>query len=205
MGENQMLNIGLTQRVFENQYHERWDVLAQSWTNFLAAFSARPVPIPNRLDDISQFTQDFRLNGIILTGGNDLAAYGGQAPERDALESNIISYSLKKRLPIIGVCRGLQVIHNYFGGVLEQLVGHAGVSHPLQGKDARERVNSYHNFGFRQSHPDLAVLSVALDESIEAVAHKRYPIFGVMWHPERNEQFDPSDIEFFQSVFKAKI
>ena len=201
MGENQMLNIGMTQRVFENQHHERWDVLAQSWTDFLAAFSARPVPIPNRLEDISQFTQDFGLAGIILTGGNDLAAYGGQAPERDALENRIILHSLENRLPLVGVCRGLQVIHNYFGGALEQVVDHAGVSHPVQGEDARERVNSYHNLGFRQTHLDLAVLATAPDGSIEAIAHKRYPIFGVMWHPERNEQFDPSDIEFFRSVF----
>ena len=196
-----MLNIGLTQRVFENQYNERWDVLAQSWADFLAAFSARPVPIPNRLDDISRFILDFKLTGIILTGGNDMVAYGGQAPERDALEASIISYSLENRMPVIGVCRGLQVIHHYFGGALEQLEGHAGTSHLLMGDDRHLRVNSYHNFGFRQTHPDLNVLSTAPDGSSEAIAHRRCSIRGVMWHPERNEQFDPLDVEYFRSVF----
>ncbi|MCC6298117.1 MAG: gamma-glutamyl-gamma-aminobutyrate hydrolase family protein [Anaerolineales bacterium] len=200
-----MINIGLTQRVFENQYHERWDVLSQSWTYFLAEISARPIPIPNQLDDISQFIHDVKLAGIILTGGNDLIEYGGQAPERDALENQILSYSLEKNLPVVGVCRGLQMIHHRFGGALDAVNGHAGTLHSLMGDNARERVNSYHNFGFRYTHPDLLVSAVAPDGTIESVAHKNRPIYGLMWHPERCAPFDPVDLEFFLSAFQSKI
>ncbi|HMS01020.1 MAG TPA: gamma-glutamyl-gamma-aminobutyrate hydrolase family protein [Anaerolineales bacterium] len=196
-----MMNIGLTQRVFENQYHERWDVLAQSWTSFLAACSARAIPIPNRLEDVPRFIRDFDLAGVILTGGNDLVEYGGQAPERDALENKILSHALENDFPVIGICRGLQVIHHHFGGRLEQLDGHAGTIHSLVGESRREKVNSYHNLGFRQTHPELIVSASAPDGVIEAVKHARVPIYGLMWHPERNESFDPSDVEFFRSVF----
>lgn len=199
-----MMNIGLTQRVFENQYHERWDVLAQSWTDFLATFSARAVPIPNRLEDISRFIRDFDLAGVILTGGNDLVEYGGQAPERDALEGRILTHALENNFPVVGVCRGLQVIHHHFGGKLEQLSGHAGTEHPLLDSDSQRKVNSYHNLGFRQTHPDLIVSASAPDGVIESVKHARAPICGLMWHPERNETFDPLDVEFFRSVFGSK-
>ena len=47
---------------------------------------------------------------MVLTGGNDLAALGGDAPERDATENALLDAAESRRLPVIGVCRGMQVI-----------------------------------------------------------------------------------------------
>jgi putative glutamine amidotransferase len=44
------------------------------------------------------------VGGIVLTGGNDLTAYGGDAPDRDATETALLDFAERRNLPVLGVC-----------------------------------------------------------------------------------------------------
>lgn len=66
--------------------------------------------------------------GIVLTGGNSLCKYGGNAPERDENEHTLIDYAVQNNIPLYGLCRGMQVILDYFGIELENVAFHAATS-----------------------------------------------------------------------------
>lgn len=190
--------IGITQRVeFVLLHKERRDGLDQRWASFIHRCGFVPYPIPNHVDLLSSVLK-LPLIGIILTGGNDI---NSDAPERDLLEKKIIDYSLAHSLPLLGVCRGMQLILNHFGSCIEKIEGHVGTSHAVNFKNERTQKNSYHNYGTYKVQPPLTVIGIAEDGIIEAVKHDHSPIFGIMWHPERNNPFTDSDVRLINEIF----
>lgn len=196
-----MRTVLLSQRVeIVSSYQERRDCLDQRWCGFVQACGFAPVPVMNDGQDIGKLIELTDPAGIILTGGNDLARYGGNAPERDATERALISMGIEKGIPIFGVCRGMQMIVDYFGGVLTPVQGHVAKRHVIHGSQERE-VNSYHSFGVLDAPEELEVLCRAEDGIIEAVRHRDHQILAVMWHPEREDPYCPDDIELVQQLF----
>ena len=79
-----------------------------------------------------------KLDGLILSGGNTLADYAdmndkteGVSIERDNYEKALLKVALSTNTPVLGVCRGLQVINVFYQGQLKKIKGHAGTKHPL--------------------------------------------------------------------------
>ena len=155
-----------------------------------------------------------RLDGVLFSGGGDIdpARYGranmgsGEPdPQRDAFELALFSAARKKNLPILGICRGCQLIQCAMGGTLIQDIPSAlGIPHPLcvdvihtvnrmdgtflSGLFPEEfMVNSTHHQCVEAPAPGLRVCAAAENgKIIEAVeAADGSPIWGVQWHPER--------------------
>ena len=198
-------SIGLTMRVTYDSYGVRCDILDQRWIAFLRSIDARPVLLSSSLPDVREALRDLDVGGVVLTGGNDLVKYGGDAPDRDRMEQQILEVALEGTMPVIGVCRGLQIIQDFFGGNLEKVRGHAGCQHFLTGLGNRSVVNSYHTFGFREAPEELIVTSRSEDGVVESVRHKSLPIYGIMWHPERNTPFEVEDLMFFRKIFWGEM
>ncbi len=208
-----MLKLGLTQRVeVVESYGERRDCLDQEWTQLLSAAGYLPVPLPNRFEAAASLVAELDLAGLVLTGGNDPAdlEHGRNiAPERDRLEHRLIELATARRLPLLGVCRGLQMLVVHFGGQLSAVDGHVARPHALHARpdtpmplSDRDEVNSFHNFGIAENDvgTELRVAATAPDGTVEAVAHRSLPQWGVMWHPERQPK-DGRDLEIFASLF----
>lgn len=196
--------IAVTQRVeIVPAYGERRDALDQRWTEFLLRAGLSPLLVPNNGASLPGMLDGFPLAGVLLTGGGDLAQYGGHTPERDAVESALIRLAVERRLPLLGVCRGMQAIQHHFGVSLEPVSGHVAKDQTVIVEGRAQVVNSYHNFGARTTLPDLEVWATAEDGVIEAVRHRRHAILGVMWHPERLSPFREADIEMFRNTFGA--
>jgi N5-(cytidine 5'-diphosphoramidyl)-L-glutamine hydrolase len=196
--------IAVTQRVeIVPGYGERRDALDQRWTDFLRQAGLSPLLIPNNVASLPGMLEELPLSGVLLTGGGDLAQYGGQMPERDAVESALIRFAIERDLPLLGVCRGMQAVQHHFGVPLEPVSGHVAKEQTVIVEGRPQAVNSYHNFGARTTMPDLEVWGVAEDGVIEAVRHRRHAILGVMWHPERLSPFRAADIEMFRNTFGA--
>jgi putative glutamine amidotransferase len=182
-----------------------------------------------------------RCDGLVLTGGGDVdpARYGERvrhtldsvSAERDATEFAALGAAIEQKVPVLGICRGIQLMNVYLGGTLYQDIDaeHPGTAHrhseqwgtrahhvnvlpgsklrAIVGREALH-INSFHHQAIKQVAPSLAVTALAEDGLIEAVEMKDYPFgLGVQWHPERHEasapRTDPDKLLF--AAFAAAV
>lgn len=162
-----------------------------------------------------------RLDALLLTGGSDMdpAAYGaephpetgGAWPERDRFEIALARGALEREMPLLGVCRGMQVLNVALGGTLHQhlpdVVGHGGhrrtpgvfADHEVRlapGTLAAEvagaerlSVKSHHHQGVERLGDGLVESGWALgDDLVEAMELPGRFALGVLWHPEEEER-----------------
>lgn len=185
--------LALTQRVVADPVTgERRDALDQRWMPFLAACGLVPLPLPNHAGAALALVGSVVVAGVLFTGGNDLAAYGGDAPERDETERALWEWARSRVVPLLGVCRGAQHLACLGGGALARVDGHAGVRHALE--PGGGQVNSYHNFGIVAAPLGGIVDARAADGSIEAFRIPAERTTAIMWHPEREPTPDPADL-----------
>jgi putative glutamine amidotransferase len=200
-----------------------WDLEAAlipaAYVEAVERAGGRPLLVPPTEEGINE-TLD-ALDGIILSGGSDLdpATYGEEAhpetfgvhPERDRAELALLEHALERDMPVLGICRGSQVLNVALGGDLHQhlpeVVGHEDHKHNPPGVFADHdvtiesgtklaevfgaettAVKSHHHQGFRRLGERLVETAHAEDGSVEAVEDpsRRFAV-GVLWHPEAGE------------------
>ncbi|MEQ8396071.1 gamma-glutamyl-gamma-aminobutyrate hydrolase family protein [Thalassobaculum sp.] len=202
------VRIGITQRIVQaSTYLEPRDALAQDWAHYMnAALPDVPwLPLPNLGSDIVQFARSWNLTGLILSGGET----PGEAPLRDKTESMLIEFARDYDLPILGVCRGLQMlaVHNGCGLAVCDPDRHAATRHKLQitHHDAAmpSVVNSFHTMTIIPPLPaSWNILAVEQnDRTIEAISADGGRTVGIMWHPERESTPSNDDIMLFRRHF----
>ncbi len=210
-----MKRIGVTQRVeVVPSYGERRDCLDQQWHALLESIGLHVVPVPNRLNEPGTWLNALALDGFVLSGGNDLCSIpnpSNPAPERDRTEREILSHAVIRKLPVLGVCRGLQMINTHLGGRLTRIEGHVATRHTVEQAageplfSGQREVNSFHGLGILDNGlaKELTSLASADDGSIEAFRHRELPWIGIMWHPERENPFLERDLAILKSLFEA--
>ena len=189
------------------------------WIKLLDSVDMLSLPLPFiEPSKVANIFKMFNLDGIILSGGNSCAGYieledpdYELSIQRDVYEKKLISEAIKNSVPILGVCKGLQLINVYFGGKIQRVNNHsAGTRHNLYYSNDIDifplinSVNSYHDFSIP---PDLLsdqLKAIASDSQkhIEAAIHKSHKIYGIMWHPERNRPFDKQDKLLIKRIFE---
>ncbi len=180
-----------------------------------------------------------RLDGLLLAGGGDVvpARYeeepipeiGEQTPLRDEFELRIITLALERKLPTLGICRGVQIMNVALGGTLYQdlpaqyparsvLIDHRQpkpYEMPTHAVNVQTNsflfqlvaqkellVNSMHHQAIKQLAPGLCATAAAPDGVLEALELADHPFFvGVQWHPERLT--DTASARLFEGFVKA--
>lgn len=178
--------IAMTQRLVESSHKEVRECLASEWGEFFARHLASYLPLPLAYHiPFAQYAPFVR--GVILSGGNDLALFCDDelSHKRDSYERAVLEYCVGHRVPVLGVCRGAQMIAQYFFCEIAPLQGHIG-EHSIDVQGRSYQVNSFHNYCVRSISSELKPIALASDASIEAFRHMELPIFGVMWHIERS-------------------
>lgn len=197
-----MKKIIYTQRVeIVESYGERRDCADQKIPKFLMKCGYLPIPVSNLSDLVPLYFEEIKPDGVMLTGGNSLVKKGGNAPEKDATDENMIRCALEHKIPIYGFCRGMQSILDYFGQELIAVSNHVAVVHGLHGSYEGMQVNSYHNQGIKEVEEPFQVLAYTADGVIEAIQSTKYKIIGTMWHPEREQPFSEKDIQRVRKLF----
>jgi putative glutamine amidotransferase len=190
-----MISLFVSQRVkAETGYAETRDALDQRWADFLHACRLLPILVPNHEETARELIKAIPAGGILLTGGS-------ASPRRDQAEAVLVAHAVAHSLPLLGVCHGMQVIQRYCGVPLEKVSGHVATDHRIRWNGREEIVNSYHEWGARESVRELEVLARSEDGVIKAVRHASLPFYGIMWHPERTNPFVQRDIDFFREWF----
>lgn len=207
------MRIAVTQRVEMVPSHgERRDCLDQRWAGLLENRGLDMVLVPNAVKDVRGWAERQGAGGLLLTGGNDLAHLPdltNPAPERDATESTLLGWAASDRLPVLGVCRGMQMINHFLGGTLARVPGHVARRHRIRGSaDSAlfapySEVNSFHGWGIAAAGlaSDLVALAWSEDGFVEAFRHRHLPWVGIMWHPEREEPGSDLDARLIDATF----
>lgn len=198
-----MSNIVLfTQRVeIVESYKERRDCADQRIAEFIQSCGYLPVPVPNQSEVAERMVEELNPAGIILTGGNSLVKYGGNAPERDETDRKLIEAAIGNYIPLYGICRGMQSILDYFGNDLMDVSGHVAIRHGIEGNEDPIEVNSYHNQGCMElKSAELETVMKAADGVIEKIRHRTLPIIATMWHPERENPFRDIDMNMVRKL-----
>lgn len=196
--------IAVTQReIFVSETKEQRDSIDRRWYDFFSKTNLLPLLLPNDLILAAELLNHYRVAGILLTGGGDISALNGHKKEREGVEEYLIELSIKNKLPLLGICRGMQKIQNYFGIKLQRVDGHIMDVQEIVVDGKKQVINSYHNYGTTETNQHLLVSARAHDNVVKAVNHQNYSISGIMWHPERCESFRNEDLNFFKKFYAS--
>lgn len=236
--------IGITTFSQEKNYKE-YSSVSSKYADAVRMAGGIPFLIPITLDEY--LIEDYIecLDGIILTGGDNInpSRYGEEAivdlgdiyDDRDEFEIKLFLKATVKNIPVLGICRGLQIINVALGGKLYQDIetqipnvnNHMQEMH-LQGtlshnididrksklyrilKKGNLNVNSLHRQGIKTLGVGLSISAVSDDGIIEAVELRgRRFVLGVQWHPENlvvdYPVFEEIFIELIQASSSNKI
>lgn len=205
--------IAVTQRLILNQnYYEMREALDVKWGELFKKMNFVPIILPIEFE-YKKYLNFLKIDGIILTGGNDLNSVNknDMSLKRDNFEKKLINYAIKKNIPIFGMCRGMEVIAEFFGADFKKVKNQVGIRHALKVNKKSiyfsqlnkiSTVNSFHNFAIDQMPLDLIVSAWSNNGIIKAIEHKKHKIFGQMWHSEREKIFDKNQINLIKNFFK---
>ncbi|MEO5344380.1 MAG: gamma-glutamyl-gamma-aminobutyrate hydrolase family protein [Gammaproteobacteria bacterium SHHR-1] len=178
---------------------ETRDALDQDLVLWLAAAGYLAYPVPNALcvaSEVFAWLEHLKPCGLVLSGGNDI----GTMARRDFTEEIMLKYAERERLPLLGICRGMQMLAYTSFVPLTGINGHVRTRHQLEG-DIQGEANSYHSLALAECPMGYRVLARSEDASIEAIRRKDLPWEGWMWHPERESSFCDRDLERLKGLF----
>jgi putative glutamine amidotransferase len=212
--------------------------LKEDYYEAILRCGAVPLLIP--VTDIESCWENYLdiCNGLILSGGPDIdATYFGKnnmpfaneiSPIRDSMEIFLARQAITRDMPILGICRGIQVINIAAGGSIFQdiyaenssekiLIKHSQQAprwfkihdiniqaetclHNIFNTD-RLRVNSFHHQAVCEVAPNFIINACSEDGSIEAISqeNKKF-VLGVQWHPENLWRKDETQLKLFERL-----
>lgn len=220
----------------------RRDEHGQSWVtpaycDALEACGARPLVFPWAASAALAEHVAARCDGFLFTGGHDIDPKmygqvpdprGDYCPPRDRLEEFVLMGALARNVPVLGICRGMQLLNVILGGTLYQdiLTERPGsLYHPVWTSfaepahevdvvagsplatllgEGRIAVNSRHHQGIHRLATDVRPMAFATDGLVEAIWHPSMRfLWGVQWHPESMYLANPAQLRLFQAFVDA--
>ncbi|MBA4543946.1 MULTISPECIES: gamma-glutamyl-gamma-aminobutyrate hydrolase family protein [Thermoactinomyces] len=212
--------------------------LSQEYSDVIIAAGGIPFLLPYTVDDELIAEMSRLVDGLLLTGGGDIdptlfdeephPGLGEIVPDRDEMEIALIEQFNAQRKPILGICRGCQILNIAMGGDMyqdlpgqkkavlqhQQKAPRSHASHTIQIAEdsllysifakSLIKVNSFHHQAVRKVVSPLKVTAVASDgviEAFESIAHEF--VVGVQWHPESMVAKDDHAKRLFRAFVAA--
>lgn len=222
--------------LYDDEKDSYW--MLPGYMKVLESCGAAPLMLPLTTDP-ALLDQLFDLcDGLLLTGGHDVSPsmYGEEAKPscgilctpRDKMEVYLLKKAMAAKLPVLGICRGIQLMNGALGGSLYQDLPTehpSSIEHhmtpPYDRKahlinvlpdtqlaeiigSGEKEVNSYHHQAIREVSPLAQVMAVAEDGLVEAISIKDQPFMvGIQWHPEFSYANNPESKQIVQAFIDA--
>lgn len=230
--------IGIT-TFFEQKPNKIYCAVSRNYVRSIIMAKGLPVLLPICNDSSSIEDYIDRLDGLVLTGGEDVSPFFyGENPikevdhfsrVRDEFEIGLFTSALKKNIPVLGICRGIQIMNTALGGTLYQdifsqvknCLGHFPKKMPVDQlyhtvdikkesilykvfKKERIKVNSYHHQSIKSLAKDFRVSALSSDGIIEGIEHKNKTFaIAAQWHPEDLTKKHAEFIKLFKALTDA--
>lgn len=233
-----MIHLGLTCSTYTLK-EKRWEGLSgsrinQTYLQSVLMAGAAPVPLPVIADTSALSSIINSCEGLLLTGGGDISPiyYGEEySPDlrsvsdaRDICELLLFRLAMERKIPVFGICRGMQLINVALGGSLYQHLGSVpefNIQHDQQEErrttthgiaietgsimervfGSQAQVNSFHHQAIKDLAPGLKVTARSPDgviEAVESIDQSGPVIMGVQWHPEELSASEPKAAALFK-------
>ena len=231
-------SIGTTAKIGARK--QEWQLLADDYIYSIEKAGGIPIILPV-VDDVETLKPLLaKVDGLLISGGSDIdPKYYGQymrselgniMPKRDKLEIELVRYALyETNIPILGICRGCQLLNVVSGGTLHQdmsyqeniLMNHACLQSPKYYPvhsvqvDVRSKmaeiyesdtvdVNSYHHQAIDELGSGFKISMRAPDNTCEAIElpGERF-VMAVQWHPEMMTEHDSKYLNIFEAFIKS--
>lgn len=197
--------IAISQRIdFIPSRNEYRDSVDQNLLRLIIELGHIPIQVPNVLlvknknQKLVEWLKKINPQGLILSGGNDI----NEHEKRDDTEKFLYTWAKNKKKPILGICRGMQLIGIINNIKLKQVSNHVSINHPIISVNNLKQIrNSFHDYSLKNCPEGFEVLFYSEDGEIESIRHKIDRIFGIMWHPEREYPFLKEDLKMIRLIF----
>lgn len=220
--------------ISDNYGEEGWHNLKEDYVSAVAAAGALPVIVPCSHNATTLASTLSRLDGLVLSGGGDLApeTFGGEfSPyahkpnlQRDRFDIMLYRLAVEHNVPVLGICRGLQVINVAEGGNIYQDLAHElDVAMTLHSQTAPKwqgvhavtfapdtltakympqltfQCNSFHHQAIKRLGSNLRVTATSDDGIIEGIEHLHADVIAVQYHPERMALPGTHQLQFIEN------
>ena len=201
--KNLLINPKISINIKRKEVNDQIDHVLINW---LIKNSYNPIVISNKSLMLSKkklykFFNSLKIKGIVLSGGND----GDKKNPRYVSQVLLIDYATKYKIPILGICQGMQMMGVKFGSKLIKVKNHVRKKHKLINFSKLKFplvANSYHNYSLKTCPRNFFITTKSSDGNIESIKHKFLPWEGWMWHPERDQKIDKVNSFRLKKIFK---
>lgn len=183
------MSILITPYVYLNRYKKICFSINKEWSDLANKINKNII----MLCDYSNFKNIFnrsKIQAVVLSGGGDIFKVKQNKLNklRDKFETNLANYCFKKKIPVIAVCRGFQLLATNSGCKIiksKQDSNRHKINLTIDGQKKSIFVNSYHKYKIFNISSNFNILGKCNDDSIEIVCHKKKKLLCLMMHPER--------------------
>ena len=209
----------------------------ESYITVVKSAGGIPLLLPPQIDNGDLLSLTNVIDGVLLTGGGDVdPVYFNEEPDinlrridplRDKFEIELVKLSIKEKIPLLGICKGMQVINIVCGGSVIQHLDSQQIKHdqnaplwyPTHSVNFSDdsllgeifakktiRVNSYHHQILGKLGEGIEVTARASDNAVEGITAAGHPfLHGVQWHPERMYRNEPDQLNIFKELIKKSL
>ena len=199
--KNNFILVSMRQDYFYNKRELRFslDTKLIDWILYLGF---KPLLISD-LKTLNYFVNKSSLSikGIILSGGPNV----NKNSLRYKIQKQLTNISKNKKIPLLGICHGLQFINCLEGGSLKKINNHVQIHHKIKSNDDYPlKVNSYHQYGIKKLGRNFEIIAYSQDNQIEAIKNKKHKWLGWMWHPERDKKIYKRVVKIAKNLFNLR-